>query len=87
MTGKTKSGFKYSVNENVYKDWEFVTLTDALRTGEGTMKEINALLTMVLGDKGFDSLKAHIRKSYGYVDVESVKTEFAEIVNATKVKN
>ena len=51
------------------------------------MKDVNALLTMVLGEKGFEDLKAHIRKKNGYADVELVKAEFEEIVNATKLKN
>lgn len=85
--GKTKSGFKFNVDENVFKDWDFVTLTDTVRQGNGTMKDVNALLTMVLGEKGFEDLKTHIRKKNGYADVELVKAEFEEIVNATKLKN
>jgi len=85
--GKTKSGFKFNVDENVFKDWDFVTLADTVRQGNGTMKDVNALLTMVLGGKGFEDLKAHIRKKNGYADVELVKAEFEEIVNATKLKN
>ena len=87
VEGKTKSGFKFKINENIYKDWEFATLADTLRSGEGTMKDVNAMLIMVLGEKGFNSLKEHVKKSYGYIDVEAVKEEFAEITNATKVKN
>ena len=85
--GKTKSGFKFNVDENVFKDWDFVTLADTVRQGNGTMKDVNALLTMVLGEKGFEDLKAHIRKKNGYANVELVKVEFEEIVNATKLKN
>lgn len=85
--GKTKSGFKFNVDENVFKDWDFVTLADTVRQGNGTMKDVNALLTMVLGEKGFEDLKTHIRKKNGYADVELVKAEFEEIVNATKLKN
>ena len=87
MTGETKSGFKFNVNENVFNDWDFVTLADTIRHGNGTMKDVNAMLTMVLGDKGFDALKEHIRKKYGYVDVEAMKAEFEEITSATKIKN
>lgn len=85
--GKTKSGFKYNVNENIYKDWDFVTLADSMSHGGVTMKDVNAMLIMVLGEKGFNSLKEHIRKIHGYVDVEAVKSEFEEITGATKVKN
>lgn len=84
--GKTKSGFKFKVDERVYKDWEFATLADNCRQG-GSMKDVNALYALVLGEKGFEALKAHIKKIYGYVDIDAVKTEFSEIVDATKVKN
>ena len=85
--GKTKSGFKFKVDENIFKDWEFATIADKLRHGEGTMKDVNEMLTMVLGEKGFEGLKAHVKKIHGYVDVDAVKAEFTEITNATQVKN
>jgi hypothetical protein len=84
--GKTKSGFKFSINENIFKDWEFTTLVDSIRNG-GTMKDVNDLYIMMLGEKGFDALKKHIRKIYGYVDVEAMKSEITEITNSAKVKN
>ena len=64
MVGKTESGFKYNINENIFKDWDFVTLADSIQHGGATMKEINDMLIMVLGEKGFDSLKEHIRKKH-----------------------
>lgn len=87
IEGKTKSGFEYKVNENIYKDWEFVTIADKVQNGEGTMKDVNDILNMVIGKEGFDNLKEHIRAIFGYVDTEAVKAEFAEITSATKVKN
>ena len=87
VDGKTKSGFEFSINENIFKDWEFTELIDTLRIGGGTMKEINRVYIMVLGEEGFNNLKEHIRKEYGYVDIEAMKTEFNEIIGSAKVKN
>ena len=42
--GITKSGFKFNINENIFKDWDFITLADTLKHGEGTMKEVNKIL-------------------------------------------
>ena len=85
--GITKSGFKFNINENIFKDWDFITLADTLKHGEGTMKEVNEMLIMVLGEEGFAALKDHVRNIYGYTDIDAIKAEFAEITNATPVKN
>lgn len=87
IEGKTKSGFKFKVNENIFKDWDFVTLADSVSRGGASMSDVNALLAMVLGDKGFASLKEHIKKREGYINVDAVKAEFDEIVSHTKLKN
>ena len=88
VEGKTKSGFKFSVNEKIFNDWDFITLADGLQNGQATMKEINSLFKMVLGADGFEALKEHIRKKNdGIVDAIAMKDAFAEIVQNTKAKN
>lgn len=88
VEGKTQSGFEFQINEKIFNDWDFVTLADALRNGQATMKEINELFVMVLGADGFDNLKKHIREANdGIVDTEVMKAEFAEIIQSTKAKN
>lgn len=88
VEGKTQSGFEFQINEKIFNDWDFVTLADALRNGQATMKEINELFVMVLGADGFDNLKKHIREANdGIVDAEVMKAEFAEIIQSTKAKN
>ena len=88
VEGKTQSGFEFQINEKIFNDWDFVTLADALRNGQATMKEINELFVMVLGANGFDNLKKHIREANdGIVDAEVMKAEFAEIIQSTKAKN
>lgn len=88
VEGKTKSGFKFKINENILNDWDFVTLSDTLQQGKATMKEVNALFEMVLGSDGMEKLKEHIRKKYdGIVDAIAMKDEFAEIIASTKAKN
>lgn len=88
VEGKTQSGFEFQINEKIFNDWDFVTLADALRNGQTTMREINELFVMVLGADGFDNLKKHIREANdGIVDVEVMKAEFAEIIQSTKAKN
>ena len=87
VEGKTQSGFEFQINEKIFNDWDFVTLADALRNGQATMKEINELFVMVLGADGFDNLKKHIREANdGIVDAEVMKAEFAEIKDEIKAR-
>lgn len=88
VEGKTKSGFKFKINENILNDWDFVTLSDKLRRGNGSMEEANMLYEMVLGSDGMKKLKEHIReKNDGIVDAFAMRDEFTEIISSTKVKN
>lgn len=87
VEGKTKSGFKFKVNENIFKDWDFLTLSDSIRNNGASMNEVNNLIAMVLGEKGFTSLKDHVRKQLGYADYAQIETEFKEICSITQVKN
>lgn len=88
MTGETKSGFKFEINEKIFNDWDFITLSDDIKGGKASMRDINTLFIMVLGSKGFKDLKDHVSKNHdGIVDVTAMKDEFAEIVESTKVKN
>ena len=85
VEGKTKSGFKFKINENIINDWDFVTLSDTLHRGEGSMKDANTLFTMVLGSDGVEKLKEHIRKKHdGIVDANVMRDEFAEIIASAK---
>ena len=87
IDGKTKSGFKFKINEAIFKDWDFLTLADTIRNNGATMSEVNKLITMVLGEKGFESLKEHVRKKLGYADHTMIENEFKEICSSAQVKN
>ena len=85
--GKTISGFKFKINETIFKDWDFLTLADAIKNNGSTMSNINKLITMFLGEKGFESLKEHVRKKLGYADHTMIENEFKEICSSAQVKN
>ena len=83
MKVATKSGFKATVNENLIKDWRFVTLTSKIKTAEDEIESINAVdkaLNFLLGEKGAQKLLTHIAKIKGVADVESVIGEYTEIL-------
>lgn len=87
VEGKTKSGFKFKIDERVFKDWDFLTLSDAVKNGEASMSNVNKLITMLLTEKGFNALKDHVRKQLGYADYSQIEAEFKEICSSTQVKN
>ena len=90
MKGKTKSGFKFDVNDAVVDDWETMKAIadmdsgDASRVLQGTVKFVN----MVLGDNEA-ALVEHIRsKNNGVCSQESMFNEVMEIIDSMKeIKN
>ncbi len=84
MKGKTKSGFKYNVNENIRTDWRFVkALADA--DSEDASKQLSGATRMVnllLGDEGEAKLEAHVAQEDGVVPIERVMDEVREIITA-----
>lgn len=84
MKGKTKSGFKYNVNENIRTDWRFVkALADA--DSEDASKQLSGATRMVnllLGDEGEAKLEAHVAQEDGVVPIERIMDEVREIITA-----
>lgn len=84
MKGKTKSGFKYNVNENIRTDWRFVkALADA--DSEDASKQLSGATRMVnllLGDEGEAKLEAHVAQDDGVVPIERIMDEVREIITA-----
>ena len=90
MKGKTKSGFKFDVNEAVLEDWEVMKAIadmdsgDASRILRGTVKFVG----MVLGDEE-EALVKHIRsKNKGACSQDDMYNEVMEIIDSIKeIKN
>ena len=90
MKGKTKSGFKFDVNEAVIDDWETMKAIadmdsgDASKVLRGTVKFVN----MVLGEDEKD-LVEHIRKkNKGACPQDAMYNEVMEIIDSFKeIKN
>ena len=90
MKGKTKSGFKFDVNEAVLDDWATMKAIadmdsgDASRVLQGTVKFVN----IVLG-KDEDALVEHIRsKNNGSCPQDAMYNEVMEIIDSLKeIKN
>ena len=90
MKGKTKSGFKFDINEVMVDDWETLKAIADMDSGyasrviQGTVKFVN----IILGDDE-KLLIDHIRKKNGGAcSQEAMFREVMEIINSVKaIKN
>lgn len=83
VTGKTKTGFVFSVNANAMYDMEIV---DALAEAEAKdpIKYLNAvskICNKVFG-KEKQRLYDHVRTEDGRVPVEAIESEIMDVFNA-----
>jgi len=89
ITGKTSTGFEYTIDKRVLTDWDFVsllgTLTDKEIKESVKLANMRKLLFIVLGEEQTNSLISHVRDlNDGYAPIEEVMKELGEI---TSVKN
>lgn len=78
ITGKTASGFDYSIDSDSLNNYELLEKI-------GEMEENPFILTkvvnMVLGKDQADKLKDHLRLDNGTVPIEKMTSEITEIFN------
>lgn len=89
--GKTKTGYEYSIDERVANDQNLLDLiVDAESDDESVkMKATKELYIFLLGKKGYEALKDHVRSTNeGYCPVEAMTAEFLEIMaSINELKN
>lgn len=82
INGKTKSGFEYSVDENVMDNWEwFEEMSDGTMSGEVRAAK------MLFSDEEYKRLKEHCRNEKGVVPAKKMDAEIAEIIMYVNSKN
>lgn len=80
ITGQTKSGFNYHIDENILQDYE---LLEAIAETEKNPIFITIVVRMLLGDDT-DRLKEHVRDENGHVSIEKMNVEITEIFETQK---
>lgn len=85
INGKTKSGFRYSIDENVITDFEFLeNLENVMENGTGLSKT----LVILLGEKQKKALVNYVRdKKTKRVPVKDLMKEVEDILSNPKLKN
>jgi len=86
VEGKTKSGFKFSIDERVLSDWRLISSISLAESDELTdrVKGITELVHLLLG-KNENALIEHIKKkNQGFVPTEAITSELANIISSAK---
>lgn len=78
--GKTKSGFSYTISDNLGDDIEL--LENLTRLDKGEVVVLPDVLKKILGEKQKEKLYEHLRTEDGRVPITAVSEELAEIFAA-----
>lgn len=84
ISGKTKSGFKYSdIDERKFLTWEFARLAEKMSNEETAAVNIPKYISFILGDEQADALAAYTaEKNGGMSNLLMMFNEVNEILQA-----
>lgn len=86
IDGKTKNGFKYSIDERVMDDWrllKYIALSESSDPSE-QIKGASSLVTLLLGDQEPAMMEFIAKKNKGYVPAVAVSEMITEILTSVK---
>ena len=89
VTGKTKTGFEYSIDERIVKNYRYVRALAKLKKGDNAEKFLafDQISTLMLGDK-VEDLITHVETLHdGYAPIEAIGAEVTEMMGALTPKN
>lgn len=75
----TKSGFKYSIDEDRLDDYEL--LEELCEIDKGHVEKIPDVIAAVLGSEQREALKDHVRCEAGRVSAKKMIEEFMDIIS------
>lgn len=90
MEGKTRTGFKFNVDDRILMDWRFTMALTKCQNGKGIDQLTGAqeMVSLMLGEEGLAKLMEHIsKKNDGYVPAEAVMEEVKDIFESKIPKN
>lgn len=86
INGKTKNGFKFSIDERVMEDWrllQYIALSESTDPSE-QIKGASRLVTLLLGDQEPAMMEFIAKKNEGYVPATAVTDMITEILTSVK---
>lgn len=78
LTGETKSGFKFKIDEAVADDMEIL---EDIAKADTDVSVFPSLLVKILGEDQKKALYEHLRGKNGRVSTTATVNEFTEIMN------
>lgn len=89
VEGKTRSGFKFKVDERIGKDWRVISAISLAESEDATeqIKGTTDLVKLVVGSNEKKLIEHIAKKNDGYVPVSAITDELVDIlmtVNETK---
>ncbi len=90
IEGKTRTGFKFKIDERATKDWRIVEGIKKVssRNYDELAEGISSIVDLLLGDDK-DRLMSHVQKNNdGFIPVDELEKELSDIIaGANQVKN
>ncbi len=87
ITGETSTGFKYSFDDRILQDWDYLSLLRKLTDKKKEIKNTEKLgltqdmFLLVLGEEETKKLVEHVKKNNdGFAPMEAISNEFYEIL-------
>lgn len=86
MTGKTKSGFRFSVDERILDDWRLLSAIALTETQDASdqIRGAHELVSLLLGEKEKDLLDFIAKRNDGFVPSSQVTKILSEIITEVK---
>lgn len=86
LKGKTRTGFFYTLTDETLDDWELLEILRKIDDGK-SQYTVDAAQKL-LGEKQYNRLKNHVKKTFGRVSASAMEKELEDILNTDKkVKN
>lgn len=88
IEGKTRSGFKFKVDERVTEDWRLISNITLAESEDLTdrVKGITEIVHLLLGDNEKALIEHVKKKNQGFVPIDAITTELASIITAVNEK-
>lgn len=83
ISGKTRTGFEYVIDDNVFDDYEILELMAKVKNNDPLA--IFELIERLLGEEQKDQLKDHVRVN-GRVPMSAINDEIVDIFSSSEVK-
>ena len=85
LTGETKTGFRYSVNEAALNDWELLEDLDGI---ENNPQRYVRVARRLLSEEQYEALKKHCINEENRVDMTKMFYEISDILTSNdRIKN